>query len=92
MALAVLSCASKIVLAQADRDKAVLTLLKKLRQVYGFMTQDDMFHLVSSMSTILGQISHQTLACAHFIRDYSEKKNFWKRLGKNVASETDDTI
>ncbi|KAG2340700.1 hypothetical protein BDR05DRAFT_991394 [Suillus weaverae] len=92
MAPGMLSCASQIVLAQADRDKAVLSLLKKLRQVYGFMTQDDMFHLISLMSTILDQISHQTLTCAHFIRDYSEKKNFWKRLGKNVASETDYTI
>ncbi|KAG2340646.1 hypothetical protein BDR05DRAFT_1002273 [Suillus weaverae] len=107
MALGVLSCASQlfcvqIVLAQADRDKARIRfnnlqrffqdLTSKLRQVYGFMTQDDMFHLISSMSTVLGQISHQTLACAHFIRDYSEKKIFWKRLGKNVASETDDMI
>ncbi|KAG1903364.1 uncharacterized protein F5891DRAFT_947518, partial [Suillus fuscotomentosus] len=92
MALGVLSCASKIILAQADRDEAILDLYKKLGQVYSFMTQDDTLDQISSMSTILGQISQQTLECAHFIRNYSEKKNFWKRLGKNVLSETDDTI
>ncbi|KAG1896110.1 WD40 repeat-like protein [Suillus fuscotomentosus] len=44
------------------------------------------------MKDILGQISRQTLECANFIRDYSDKKSFWKRLGKNVISETNDTI
>ncbi|KAG1807568.1 hypothetical protein EV424DRAFT_230934 [Suillus variegatus] len=92
MALGVLSCASKIILAQANRDDAILSLYMKLGQVYGFMTQDDTLHQISSMSTILGQVSQQTLECAHFIMDYSEKKNFWRRLGKNVISETDDTI
>jgi len=99
----------QIILAQADRDKAILNLLKKLGQVYSFVMQDDTLQQVSSMSTILGQISQQTLECARFIRDYSEKKNFCespkhrytlqifnliigKRLGKNIVSETDDTI
>ncbi|KAG2104047.1 uncharacterized protein F5147DRAFT_808287 [Suillus discolor] len=92
MALGVLSCALKIILAQVDRNEAILDLYKKLGQVYGFMTQDDTLDQILLMSTILGQISQQILECAHFIRDYSEKKNFWKRLGKNVVSETDDTI
>ncbi|KAG1868266.1 hypothetical protein DFJ58DRAFT_97924 [Suillus subalutaceus] len=92
MALGVLSCASKIVLAQVYRDEAVLSLLQKLGQVYGFMTEDKMLHQISSMHTILGQVSQQTLECAHFIRDYSETKRFWERLKKNVLSETNDTI
>ncbi|KAG1817021.1 hypothetical protein EV424DRAFT_1513365 [Suillus variegatus] len=92
MALGVLSCASKIILAQADRDEAVLDLYKKLGQVYGFITQDDTLLKISSMRDILGQISQQTLECANFIRDYSEKKSFWERLGKNIIAETNDTI
>ncbi|KAG1901391.1 uncharacterized protein F5891DRAFT_1029204 [Suillus fuscotomentosus] len=92
MALGVLSCASKIILAQANRDEAVLDLYKKLGQVYGFITQDDALLKISSMRDVLGQISQQTLECANFIRDYSEKKSFWERLGKNIVSETNDTI
>ncbi|KAG1889719.1 uncharacterized protein F5891DRAFT_1282778 [Suillus fuscotomentosus] len=69
MALGVLSCASKIILAQADRDEAVLVLYKKLGQVYGFITQDDTLLKISSMRDILGQISQQALECANFIRE-----------------------
>ncbi|KAG1720450.1 uncharacterized protein EDB91DRAFT_1281392 [Suillus paluster] len=82
MALGMLSCAAKIVLAQADRDKAVLDLLQKLGQVYSFMIQDEILGQIPSMSPILGQISQQTLECAHFIRDYSDKKNFWGKTHK----------
>ncbi|KAG2141188.1 uncharacterized protein EDB93DRAFT_1105789 [Suillus bovinus] len=49
MGLGVLSCAAKIVLAQADRDKAVLKLVEKLCEVYGFITQDQMLGQISSM-------------------------------------------
>ncbi|KAG1906456.1 uncharacterized protein F5891DRAFT_1002415, partial [Suillus fuscotomentosus] len=76
MALGMLSCASKIILAQADRDEAVLEYYKKLGQVYGFITQDDTLLKISLMRDIFGQISQQTLECASFIRDYSEKKGF----------------
>ncbi|KAG2339592.1 hypothetical protein BDR05DRAFT_938889 [Suillus weaverae] len=92
MALGVLSCAAKMILAQTDRDAAVLKLLEKLCDVYSFVTQDEMLGQISSMGAILGKISQQTRECAHFIKSYSETKNFWKRLGKNVISETNDTI
>ncbi|KAG2062856.1 hypothetical protein BDR04DRAFT_1123658 [Suillus decipiens] len=43
-----------------------------------------------------GEYDHKpslsTLECAHFIRDYSETKSFWRRLGKDIFSETDDMI
>ncbi|KAG1859617.1 hypothetical protein DFJ58DRAFT_286078 [Suillus subalutaceus] len=92
MALGALSCAAKIILAQADRDAAVLKLLEKLRQVYMFMAQDETLGQISTMRVILGQISQQTLECAQFIKNYSDTKNFWERLGKNAVSETSDTI
>ncbi|KIK38133.1 hypothetical protein CY34DRAFT_809670 [Suillus luteus UH-Slu-Lm8-n1] len=90
MALGVLSWSSKIILAQVDRDAAVLKLLEKLCEVYGFMTQDQMLGQISPV--ILGKISQQTLECARFIRDYSEISNFWNILGKNILSETTDAI
>ncbi|KAG1813769.1 hypothetical protein DFJ58DRAFT_892070 [Suillus subalutaceus] len=92
MALGVLSCAAKIILVQVDRDKAVLKLLEKLDEVYSFITQDEMLGKISSMRAILGKISQQTRECAHFIKNYSETKNFWNRLGKNIISEMTDTI
>ncbi|KAG2340344.1 WD40 repeat-like protein [Suillus weaverae] len=102
MALGALSCASKIVLAQVDCDKAVLRLVDKVDQVYGFILQDETLSQISSahsndgqvslMDSIIGKISQQTLECAHFIRDYSQTKNFWKRAGKNIFSETNDAI
>jgi hypothetical protein len=102
----------QIILAQADRDVAIFQLLEKLGQVYSFMAQDETLGQISSMHAIVGQISQQTLECAHFISDYSERKNFCEpliryralhilkffaiiigiRLGKNVGSETDNTI
>jgi hypothetical protein len=66
----------QIILAQADRDKAVLRLVNKVAEVYGFMLQDKTLGQISQMRDIVGQISQQTLDCAHFIRDYSRTKNF----------------
>jgi hypothetical protein len=65
-----------MVIAQSDRDQAVLVLVNKLDQVYGFMIQDETLGQISSMRSILGQISQQILECARFIRDYSETKSF----------------
>ncbi|KAG1868217.1 hypothetical protein C8R48DRAFT_761155, partial [Suillus tomentosus] len=92
MVLGMLSAAFKIILAQTERDKSVQSLLEKLEQVYRFMSQEDTLSQISSKRSIAGRIAQQTLECVCFIRDYSEKKSFWKRLGKNVMSETDDLI
>ncbi|KAG2136356.1 uncharacterized protein EDB93DRAFT_1231725, partial [Suillus bovinus] len=92
IALGALSCASKMVIAQADRDQADHRLVDKLEQVYDFMMQDETLGHISSMRGIVGQISQQTLECARFIRDYSETKNFWKRLGKDILTETNNEI
>ncbi|KAG2343552.1 WD40 repeat-like protein [Suillus weaverae] len=89
--LGLLSYASKIVLAQTDRDKGILRLLEKLGQVYDFMMQDKTLGGIQSMQSIVGRIVQQTLECSQFIKDYSTTKNFWKRLGKNVISETENT-
>ncbi|KAG1840890.1 hypothetical protein C8R48DRAFT_765866, partial [Suillus tomentosus] len=88
MALGVLSAASKIIIAQADRDKSICSLLEKLAEVYRFMTLDENLGKIESMRGIVGKIVQQTQECARFIRDYSETKSFWTRLRKNVLSET----
>jgi hypothetical protein len=80
-----ISLCVQIILAQADRNTAILGLLQKLGDVYGFITEDKRLHQISSMHTILGQISQQTLKCAHFIRDYSETKNFCEFSASHCA-------
>ncbi|KAG2753877.1 hypothetical protein P692DRAFT_20721960 [Suillus brevipes Sb2] len=92
MALGVLSAASTIIIAQAERDKSILSLLEKLADVYNFMNREDNFGKFESMRGIVGKLAQQTIECARFIREYSEKKNFWKRVGKNIVAETDDII
>jgi hypothetical protein len=101
----------QIILAQVDRDAAVLKLIEKLCEVYEFVTQNEKLSQILSMSAILGKISQQIRECAHFIKDYSEISNFCerhkllhsvpsqastiitgKRLGKNIVSETTNTI
>ncbi|KAG2355729.1 hypothetical protein BDR07DRAFT_1492834 [Suillus spraguei] len=57
MALGTLSCAAKIILAQADRDTAILKLIEKLCQVYDFIIQDQTLGKISSMRIVLGNIS-----------------------------------
>lgn len=92
IALGALSCASKIVLAQVDRDKALLGLVIKVAQVYDFICQDETLGQISSMGDIISQISQQILECAYFIRDYSMTENFWPRLKNHIFSDTDSTI
>ncbi|KIK45029.1 hypothetical protein CY34DRAFT_574316, partial [Suillus luteus UH-Slu-Lm8-n1] len=92
MALGVLSWTAKIILAQTDRDKAVFELLKKLGEVYSFVTQNEKLSQIESMSAILENISKQARECARFIENYAQTKNFWARFGKNIVSETTDTI
>ncbi|KAG2361228.1 hypothetical protein BDR07DRAFT_76617 [Suillus spraguei] len=89
--LGLLSSASKIVLAQSDRDQGILQLLQKLGQVYEFMMQEKTLRGIPSMQGIVGRIVQQTLECSQFIKDYSSTKNFWQRLGKNVISEAENT-
>ncbi|KAG1819391.1 hypothetical protein DFJ58DRAFT_739431 [Suillus subalutaceus] len=79
MALGVLSAASKIIIAQAERDKSIHSLLEKLAEVYRFMTQEDSLGKIESMRGIVGKVAQQTIECARFIREYSETESFWKR-------------
>ncbi|KAG1902572.1 uncharacterized protein F5891DRAFT_143107 [Suillus fuscotomentosus] len=87
MALGMLSAASKIMIAQAERDILIFNLLKKLAEVHCFMTQDDCLDEIESMRGIVEKIVQQTHECAHFIRDYSETKNFPQRhFGRRCAT------
>ncbi|KAG6327321.1 hypothetical protein ID866_11768, partial [Astraeus odoratus] len=92
MALGVLSWASQTIIAQANRDTSVNALVLKICEFYKFITEDDRLVKLTSMQVVLQNIVEQILDCTRFIKDYSETKNFWFRLGKNVVSETDTVV
>jgi hypothetical protein len=64
----------QMILAQVDRDTAVLKILDKLNEVYSFIAQNEMHGETSLMHAILGKISQQARECACFIKNYSETK------------------
>ncbi|KAG1811646.1 hypothetical protein EV424DRAFT_121915 [Suillus variegatus] len=92
MVLGMLSAASKIIIAQMERDQSIQSLLDKLEEVYRFMSLKDTLGQIPSQRVIAGRIAQQTLDCARFIKDYSRNKSFWKRLRKNAVSEADYLI
>lgn len=92
VALSIFTCASNMLLDQANSDGAVHGLLTKVSDVYAFIMEEDELAKIESMVAIYGKIAKQTLECADFIVHYSETKNAWTRLGKHVCNETGTTI
>ncbi|KAG2753049.1 hypothetical protein P692DRAFT_20908539, partial [Suillus brevipes Sb2] len=91
-ALSIFTCASKMILDQANRDTAVSCLLSKISGVYALLTEGEGLARIASMLEICGKIARQTLECADFVVHYSDMKSFWRRLGKHVFSETEAAI
>ncbi|KAG2063116.1 hypothetical protein BDR04DRAFT_606869, partial [Suillus decipiens] len=83
-----MACASKMIHAQRPTDDALSPLVAKIGEVCALMTESQ----ESAMIPIYGQMARQTLECTDFIINYSEIKNFWKRVGKYVSEETSATI
>ncbi|KIK41433.1 hypothetical protein CY34DRAFT_13061 [Suillus luteus UH-Slu-Lm8-n1] len=92
VALSVFTCASKMILDQANRDTAVSCLLSKISGVYALLTEGEGLARITSMLEICGKIARQTLECADFVVHYSDMKSFWRRLGKHVFNETEAAI
>ncbi|KIO01540.1 hypothetical protein M404DRAFT_28573 [Pisolithus tinctorius Marx 270] len=92
IALGILTAASQLIITQANLDSAILELLKKVSFVYAFLLEDDTIKNIDAMRVPLAKIAQVISACVQFIRDYSETTSFWKRLGKNIMSETQTAI
>ncbi|KIK11277.1 hypothetical protein PISMIDRAFT_508624, partial [Pisolithus microcarpus 441] len=92
VALGILTAASRLIIAQANRDYAVSQLLEKVGSVYAFLSEDETIKKMDSMRDPLAKIARVISACAQFIKDYSETTNFWKRLRKNIMRETQITV
>ncbi|KIN97223.1 hypothetical protein M404DRAFT_1006269, partial [Pisolithus tinctorius Marx 270] len=88
IALGILSAASNLLISQVNRDAAVSSLLNKIRNTYEFLAEDDTIKNIENMKDTLAMIARVISDSAQFIKDYSETKSFWERMGKNILSET----
>ncbi|KIO07954.1 hypothetical protein M404DRAFT_378001 [Pisolithus tinctorius Marx 270] len=91
IALGILTAAAQSLLNQVNLDRDVADLLDTVKTVYGFLLEDDTIRKIDSMKETLGKIAQVISDAARFIKSYSETKIFWKRLGKNIMSETQTT-
>ncbi|KIM63729.1 hypothetical protein SCLCIDRAFT_116601, partial [Scleroderma citrinum Foug A] len=87
MALGILTSA-----AQANLDQSVTDLILKVHNVYEFLLEEDTLSNLDVMKGTLARIAEVISNCAQFIKNYTETKSFWKRLGKNIASETQAAV
>lgn len=92
MALSALTSASQLILSQANLDASIRALLSKVSETYQFIMEEDTLSQLDVMKDTLAQIAQVVQECAQFISKYSETKNFWVRLGKNIFSETSTRI
>ncbi|PPQ90302.1 hypothetical protein CVT25_013271 [Psilocybe cyanescens] len=79
------------IIDQEIRDDSILSLLRKMNEVYTFLT-DNKLRDIESMKSVVERICHQTLECSYFIREYSTNQKFRMRLLKNFFSETDERV
>ncbi|KAI6158277.1 hypothetical protein BKA82DRAFT_2187176 [Pisolithus tinctorius] len=77
IALGILSAASNLLISQVNRDAAVSSLLKKIRNTYEFLAEDDTMKNIDNMKNTLGMIARVISDSAQFIKDYSETKSFY---------------
>ncbi|KAI5986383.1 hypothetical protein EDD15DRAFT_2520999, partial [Pisolithus albus] len=92
IALAALTTAANLILRQADLDATIHDLLAKISSVYQFLLGDGVLARVTSMKDTLAQTAQILHECSQFVSNYSETRNFWVRLEKNVLSETVTTV
>ncbi|KAL4071250.1 hypothetical protein V8B97DRAFT_436951 [Scleroderma yunnanense] len=92
MALGVLTSAAKVIITQANLDSSVYSLLAKVQSVYEFLLEKDTLANVDAMKDTLARIAQVMSSCAQFIKNYSEIKSSWKRLRRDIASETQTAI
>lgn len=92
IALGILTAASQVLMRQVNIDSAVSGLLDTVKRVYEFLTEDEQLSKIESMRDTLSKIAQVINDAVQFIANYSATKSFWKRLGKNLFSETQTTI
>lgn len=77
-----------MILDQANRDVAVSDLLKKVSDVYAFITEDEALAEIPSIQALIGKIARQTLECADFNVHYSETKSACESISLSCRLRT----
>ncbi|KAI6161929.1 hypothetical protein EDD17DRAFT_1896623 [Pisolithus thermaeus] len=77
IALATLTTAANLILAQANLDTTIHDLLAKILTVYQFLSGDGVLTRAISMKDTLAQTAQILQECSQFISNYSETKNFF---------------
>ncbi|KAL4072384.1 WD40-repeat-containing domain protein [Scleroderma yunnanense] len=88
MALTTLTTASNLILSQTNLDASIGDLISKIKQIYELILENKVPSKINTTKDVLVQLAQIVQECAHFVANYSETKNFWHRLGKNIFSET----
>ncbi|KIO04624.1 hypothetical protein M404DRAFT_544679 [Pisolithus tinctorius Marx 270] len=91
-ALGILTAASQLIITQANLYNATPALLQKLGFVYKLLLEEDMMKNINRMRDTLAKIARVVSAAAQFIMNYTEMKSFWRRLGKDITSETQSAV
>ena len=65
-----------MIIAQANLDDLVSSLLSKIRSVYEFLLEEDTKANLDVMKDTLARIAQVVSTSAQFIENYSETKNF----------------
>ena len=60
---------------QVNRDASVGSLLKKMNEVYTFLTEKDLRD-IKFMTSVVERITLQTLECSYFIQEYAKNEKF----------------
>ncbi|KIM54449.1 hypothetical protein SCLCIDRAFT_1221930 [Scleroderma citrinum Foug A] len=92
MALGTLTSAAQLIIMQANLDQSISDLLLKVQNVYEFLLEEDTLSNLDVMKDTLARIAQVISNCARFIKNYPETKSFWKRVGKNIRSETQTAV
>ena len=67
---------SQTVLAQVDRDNAIVGLVEIIDDVLSFVKEAEPVKKIKSHGRIIALMAQQTTECAYFIRDYATNKSF----------------
>ena len=65
-------------MAQVDRDKGIVDLVKIMDDVFSFVKEAEPMKKIESHFRIIELMIRQTTECAYFIRDYAMNKGFCK--------------
>ncbi|KAH9485862.1 Vegetative incompatibility protein HET-E-1 [Psilocybe cubensis] len=92
MAYKILFFASNAIVEQMDLDNDIRDLVGLVNKTYIFVDQAHQVQDMLPQLEILKALTLKTVEVAHFIVDYSKKKNFWVRTCQNLVSSAKERI